>query len=143
MSALYNQGYQANDIGDPYMIAIQEPNVDVHFSAVEEITEDSVIDSEGQKCKVDTIICATGFDVSYRPRFPIIGQNGVDLREKWKTIPESYLGKSNPFYSLVLERYWLTNLRSRGTGHAQFHYFYWTNMAHYKWICLGASWRGS
>ncbi|ATZ53328.1 hypothetical protein BCIN_09g01960 [Botrytis cinerea B05.10] len=82
--------------GDPYMIAIQEPNVDVHFSAVEEITEDSVIDSEGQKCKVDTIICATGFDVSYRPRFPIIGQNGVDLREKWKTIPESYLGLAVP-----------------------------------------------
>lgn len=85
----------ANDIGDPYMKAIQEPNVDVHFSAVEEITEDSVIDSEGQERKVDTVICATGFDVSYRPRFPIIGQNGVDLREKWKKIPESYLGKSN------------------------------------------------
>lgn len=85
----------ANDVGDPYMKAIQEPNVDVHFSAVEEITEDSVIDSEGQERKVDTVICATGFDVSYRPRFPIIGQNGVDLREKWKKIPESYLGKSN------------------------------------------------
>ncbi|KAA8569390.1 hypothetical protein EYC84_001035 [Monilinia fructicola] len=82
--------------GDPYMKAIQEPNVDVHFSAVEEITEDSVIDSEGQERKVDTVICATGFDVSYRPRFPIIGQNGVDLREKWKKIPESYLGLTVP-----------------------------------------------
>ncbi|KAB8295057.1 hypothetical protein EYC80_006997 [Monilinia laxa] len=82
--------------GDPYMKAIQEPNVDVHFSAVEEITEDSVIDSEGQERKVDTVICATGFDVSYRPRFPVIGQNGVDLRNKWKEIPESYLGLTVP-----------------------------------------------
>ncbi|QSZ36642.1 hypothetical protein DSL72_006523 [Monilinia vaccinii-corymbosi] len=82
--------------GDPYMKAIQEPNVDVHFAAVEEMTEDSVIDSEGQERKVDTVICATGFDVSYIPRFPIIGQNGVDLREKWKEIPESYLGLAVP-----------------------------------------------
>lgn len=63
------------------------------------MTEDSVIDSEGQERKVDTVICATGFDVSYRPRFQIIGQNGVDLREKWKTIAESYLGKS---YQLLI-----------------------------------------
>ncbi|KAM3076422.1 hypothetical protein ACMFMG_007241 [Clarireedia jacksonii] len=82
--------------GDPYMRAIQEPNVDVHFSAVKEINEDSVIDEDGQARKVDTIICATGFDVSYKPRFPIVGQNGVDLREKWKLVPESYLGITVP-----------------------------------------------
>ena len=78
------------------MKAIQEPNVDVHFSAVNKITEDSVIDTDGNEKKVDTIICATGFDVSYRPRFPIVGQNGVDLGEKWKVCPESYLGITVP-----------------------------------------------
>jgi hypothetical protein len=67
------------------MRAIQEPNVDVHFTAVNKITEDSVIDTEGTEKKVDTIICATGFDVSYKPRFPIVGQNGVELREKVRT----------------------------------------------------------
>ena len=78
------------------MRAIQEPNVDVHFAAVNKITEDSVIDTEGTEKKVDTIVCATGFDVSYRPRFPIVGQNGVELSEKWKTCPESYLGITVP-----------------------------------------------
>jgi cation diffusion facilitator CzcD-associated flavoprotein CzcO len=68
----------------------------VHFSAVEKITEDSVIDSDGNEKKVDTIVCATGFDVSYKPRFPIIGHNGVDLAEKWKICPESYLGITIP-----------------------------------------------
>lgn len=72
------------------------PNVDVHFAAVNKITEDSVIDTEGTEKKIDTIICATGFDVSYRPRFPIVGQNGVDLREKWKVCPEAYLGLAVP-----------------------------------------------
>ncbi|KAF8864560.1 flavin-binding monooxygenase-like protein [Acephala macrosclerotiorum] len=82
--------------GDPYMRAIQEPNVDVHFAAVNKITEDSVIDTNGQEKKVDTIVCATGFDVSYRPRFPIVGQNGVELGNKWKICPESYLGLTVP-----------------------------------------------
>ncbi|RDW92473.1 flavin-binding monooxygenase-like protein [Coleophoma crateriformis] len=82
--------------GDPYMKAIQAENVDVHFSAVNKITEDSVIDSNGKECKVDTIVCATGFDVSYRPYFPIVGQNGVELAEKWKVCPESYLGITVP-----------------------------------------------
>ncbi|CAO2658339.1 Nn.00g060620.m01.CDS01 [Neocucurbitaria sp. VM-36] len=82
--------------GDPYMKAIQEENVDVHFTAVDEITEKGVIGKDGVEREVDTIVCATGFDVTYRPRFPIIGKNGVDLYEKWKNAPESYLGLACP-----------------------------------------------
>lgn len=66
--------------GDPYMMAIQEPNVDVHFTGVASCTEDGVVGSDGVERKVDTIICATGFDVSYRPRFPIVGKGGIDLK---------------------------------------------------------------
>lgn len=36
------------------------------------------------------MVCATGFDVSFRPHFPTIGRNGVDLRQKWTDNPESY-----------------------------------------------------
>lgn len=82
--------------GDPYMHAIQEPNVDVHFTAVNEITETGVIGADGIEREVDTIVCATGFDVTYRPRFPIIGKNGVNLYDKWKDTPESYLGLACP-----------------------------------------------
>lgn len=38
-----------------------------------------------------SVICATGFDVSHRPRYPIIGQNNVNLADKWADDPESYL----------------------------------------------------
>ncbi|KAK2802318.1 hypothetical protein FQN51_004608 [Onygenales sp. PD_10] len=82
--------------GDPYMLAIQKPNVDVHFTAVNQITEDGLVGEDGIERKVDTIVCATGFDVSYRSRFPIVGQNGVDLRDKWAICPESYLGLGVP-----------------------------------------------
>ncbi|KAF2194076.1 FAD/NAD(P)-binding domain-containing protein [Zopfia rhizophila CBS 207.26] len=82
--------------GDPYMEAIQKENVDVHFTAVNKITEDGVVGQDGIERKVDTIVCATGFDVTYKPRFPVIGKNGVDLYEKWKETPESYLGLGCP-----------------------------------------------
>lgn len=82
--------------GDPYMLAIQEENVDVHFTPVVSCTEDGVVGEDGVERKVDTIVCATGFDVSYRPRFPIIGKNGVNLADKWKGCPEAYLGVCIP-----------------------------------------------
>lgn len=46
--------------GDPYMKAIQEPNVDVHFTPVVECTEEGVIGEDGVERKCDTIVCATG-----------------------------------------------------------------------------------
>lgn len=79
-----------------YSPAIQEPNVDVHFIPVTKITEDGVVGEDGVERKCDTIVCATGFDVSYRPRFPIVGQNGVDLADKWKICPEGYMGLGIP-----------------------------------------------
>lgn len=42
------------------------------------------------------VICATGFDVSHRPRYPMIGENNVNLREKWAEDPESYLSVMTP-----------------------------------------------
>jgi cation diffusion facilitator CzcD-associated flavoprotein CzcO len=44
---------------------------------------------DGSKIVVDAIICATGFDTSYRPSFPLVGFE-MDLRELWKKEPTSY-----------------------------------------------------
>ncbi|KAF2769857.1 FAD/NAD(P)-binding domain-containing protein [Teratosphaeria nubilosa] len=82
--------------GDPYMEAIQKENIDVHFTPVESCTEEGVVGADGVERKVDTIVCATGFDVSYRPRFPLVGKGGLDLKDKWKVCPESYLGLAIP-----------------------------------------------
>ncbi|KAF7535015.1 hypothetical protein G7054_g5741 [Neopestalotiopsis clavispora] len=82
--------------GDPYMEAIRKDNVDVHFTGVDRLTSTGVVGSDGVERCVDTIICATGFDVSFRPAFPLIGRNGVDLAEKWKSTPECYMGLTIP-----------------------------------------------
>ncbi|TKA22440.1 putative sterigmatocystin biosynthesis monooxygenase stcW [Salinomyces thailandicus] len=88
--------------GDPYMEAIQNENVDVHFTPVESCTEEGVVGGDGIERKVDTVVCATGFDVSYKPRFPIVGKNGTDLKDKWKICPESYLGLAIPEFPNLL-----------------------------------------
>ncbi|KAM6515073.1 hypothetical protein FSOLCH5_009312 [Fusarium solani] len=82
--------------GDPYMVAIQKPNVHMHFCGVAKVVEDGVISDDGVKTVCDTIVCATGFDVSYRPPFPLIGLGGIDLRKEWEEVPASYLGVMAP-----------------------------------------------
>ena len=82
--------------GNPYMRAIQEHNVTLHRCAVSQVTPNSVIGSDGTEVEVDTIICATGFDVSYKPMFPVTGRNGVSLQKKWAVIPEGYMGLAVP-----------------------------------------------
>lgn len=64
----------------------------VHFTAVESITLDGVVGEDGIERKCDAIICATGFDLSFRPRFPVIGKNGVSIQDKWKDAAEAYFG---------------------------------------------------
>jgi cation diffusion facilitator CzcD-associated flavoprotein CzcO len=82
--------------GDPYMNAIQQSNVDVLFTGVESVTEDSVVGANGVKVQCDVIVCATGFDTSWRPRFPVIGRNGTNLQDKWKDAAEAYFGLACP-----------------------------------------------
>ncbi|GME33225.1 hypothetical protein F4819DRAFT_472988 [Neofusicoccum parvum] len=82
--------------GTTYLHSIQQPNVSVHFTPVTRITPTCAIGNDGLLRTADTIICATGFDVSFRPRFPIIGRNGANLAELWKQKPAAYLGLTAP-----------------------------------------------
>ncbi|PWY75017.1 dimethylaniline monooxygenase [Aspergillus heteromorphus CBS 117.55] len=78
--------------GNGYLEALASNKTTVFTERIQSITPTGVIDSAtGIEQPVDVIICATGFDTSFRPRFPIIGLNGVDLAEKWATSPTSYL----------------------------------------------------
>ena len=82
--------------GNPFMRAIQGPNVTLHRSAVAKVTGNSVVGVNGDKVDVDTIVCATGFDVSYVPKYSVVGRNGITLQKKWKDLPEGYLGLAVP-----------------------------------------------
>jgi hypothetical protein len=49
-----------------------------------------IVDTNGKHYDVDIIIAATGFDISFRPKFPLIGRKGVDLRDKWNPRARAY-----------------------------------------------------
>ena len=77
--------------GEPYLQALQSPKVTPIFGDIEAIRPEGLV-AGGKVRPADTIILATGFDTSFRPRFPIVGQGGIDLRDLWKTEPVAYCG---------------------------------------------------
>ncbi|KAK7468707.1 hypothetical protein VKT23_003210 [Stygiomarasmius scandens] len=87
--------------GNGYLEALLEPNVHVFTDMFERITEKGFIDAEGKEYEVDAIVCATGFDTSFVPRFPVIAK-GVNVQDRWKNYPvDSYLSmavKGTPNY---------------------------------------------
>lgn len=77
--------------GPGYLEAFALPNCDLTKSPITKITENAVHTADGKTFECDVLVCATGFDVSHRPKFPLIGQNGVNLRDKWEDEPDSYV----------------------------------------------------
>lgn len=77
--------------GPGYLEAFTKPNCSLTNSPITAVTETGLKTQDGQEYQCDVLVCATGFDVSHRPRYPLVGQNAVDLREKWKEDPKSYL----------------------------------------------------
>ena len=77
--------------GPGYLEALVQPNVDVITTGIREIVADGIVANDGTLRKVDSIVCATGFNTSFISRYPIFGVNGVSLGDRWKIIPETYL----------------------------------------------------
>lgn len=77
--------------GIGYLEALLSEKCEVIWGSVAAFTETGLRNDKGEESHVDTVICATGFDLSIAPRFPIIGRNGADLQQMWRKKPESYL----------------------------------------------------
>ena len=78
--------------GNGYLEALVGPKTTAYTEQLHKITPKGFIDPDGVEHEVDVMICATGFNTSYSPKFPLF-VNGVDMNEKWRgreTVP-SYL----------------------------------------------------
>lgn len=107
----YGPGCRRPTPGNGYLEALLESNVTTYTSELREITPKGFIDHNGEEHEVDIIICATGFDTSYVPKFPILA-NGKDLRKEWRDDPVSYLSvmiPDFPNYFVSLGPYSATN----------------------------------
>lgn len=91
--------------GPGYLEALVADNVEVIPTPISHIDATGITTADGVHREVDSIICATGFDTSYRGRFPIYGRGGVNYQDRNQKIAESYLslaldGFPNFFQSL-------------------------------------------
>lgn len=82
--------------GNGYLEALTQENVRVVTDPIQEIVPEGIKLSTGEIIKVDMFICATGFDISFSPRYPIIGRNGTSLTAQWKDKPSGYLSLAVP-----------------------------------------------
>lgn len=82
--------------GNGYLEALCEDNVDLISEGITEITPEGIRTADGVEHKFDVIVCATGFDVSWKPAYPTIGRGGRSLSEQWKDIPSTYLSVAAP-----------------------------------------------
>lgn len=77
--------------GNGYLESLTEDNVRVVTDTIDKMVTDGIVLSTGEIIHVDAFICATGFDMSFAPRFDLVGRGGKRLAEEWKEKPTAYL----------------------------------------------------
>ncbi|KAH6884928.1 steroid monooxygenase [Thelonectria olida] len=77
--------------GNGYLEALCKDNVSVVSTDIEHFTPKGIKTSDGVEHEFDVIVCATGFDVSWRPQYPTIGRGGINLSDYWRDVPNTYL----------------------------------------------------
>ncbi|KAH6672045.1 putative sterigmatocystin biosynthesis monooxygenase stcW [Halenospora varia] len=91
--------------GDGYLEALVQPNVSPVFSGIKKIVPEGILTEDGEVHKMDVLVCATGFQVAFKPAFKVVADNGTTLEEDWTSGPNMYLGLSAPrfpnFYTIV------------------------------------------
>ncbi|SPO06777.1 related to monooxigenase [Cephalotrichum gorgonifer] len=83
--------------GPGFLEALVQDNIEMRWDDVDSCTEKGIKTRSGEEREYDVIVCATGFDTTFRPAFPLVGRNGVDLADKWSVdLPKAYFGISVP-----------------------------------------------
>ncbi|KAI1106978.1 monooxygenase [Jackrogersella minutella] len=77
--------------GYKYLATLKKENIDVVYGGVVSFTESGCISDNGQEHTGDVIICATGFNTSYVPSYPVIA-NGRNLQDEWRKSIMGYMG---------------------------------------------------
>ena len=92
--------------GSGFLEALCSPKVEIVWGEIDTFNETGLKTASGRQIDSDVIICATGFNMGFVPRFPIIGLHGNDLREVWqKEVPAAYLSvtvKDMPNYFVMM-----------------------------------------
>jgi cation diffusion facilitator CzcD-associated flavoprotein CzcO len=89
----YSLGCKRILIADDFYPAMNRDNVHLQTAAIERLTQDGVVTSDGAKHPADIVVYATGFDLeNYMRQTEVTGPGGVRLSEQWADMPVAYKG---------------------------------------------------
>lgn len=77
--------------GQDYLQALTKENVEVRRGGIRRFVPEGIQLESGEVIKVDAIVCATGFNTSFCPRFPIVGRKGNLQKDFRDEVPKSYM----------------------------------------------------
>jgi hypothetical protein len=79
--------------GSGYLEALCASNCEVVWGELDTFTPTGIksAGSDAKTREFDVVIAATGFDMSFVPRWPIVGKNGIDLQKEWSEDPACYM----------------------------------------------------
>lgn len=76
--------------GNGYLESLTKSNVDLVVGHIDKITGTGILMKDGQHIDCDAIVCATGFDVSFQPRYTMQGRNGRDMKKVFANDAQGY-----------------------------------------------------
>ncbi len=89
----YRFGCKRVLISNDYYPAMRRDNVELVTDRIERVTPRGLVTAGGREHAVDAIVCGTGFRVSeYLSPVTIVGRDGVELNDAWRTSLRNYLG---------------------------------------------------
>ncbi|KAK4942831.1 hypothetical protein LTR66_014662 [Elasticomyces elasticus] len=76
--------------GNGYLETLTKDNVELLVGHIDQVTENGIKMKDGTFQEYDAIVCATGFDVSFKPRWEMLGKDGRNLAKEWANDAQSY-----------------------------------------------------
>jgi cation diffusion facilitator CzcD-associated flavoprotein CzcO len=73
-----------------------QPNVNPVFGEIKKATKKGLITTNGIEHDIDILVCATGFNVAFKPVFKVINGEGKSIQEDWGDGVNLYFGVSAP-----------------------------------------------
>jgi cation diffusion facilitator CzcD-associated flavoprotein CzcO len=97
----YDFGCKRPTFSNGYYRAFTKPNVHLQTDGITRIEADGIVNADGSKTVIDTLVLATGFDL-WEANFPaieVIGREGRNLGKWWReTRFQAYQGVTMPYF---------------------------------------------
>jgi cation diffusion facilitator CzcD-associated flavoprotein CzcO len=97
----YDFGCKRPTFSNSYYRTFTKPHVHLQADGIERIEADGIVNADGTKTTIDTLVLATGFDL-WEANFPaieIVGRDGRNLGKWWRdTRFQAYQGVSVPYF---------------------------------------------